>query len=121
MSKNRSKELESILVITLGFMGLYLWLDKVILLYVGFGIGLLALLSVRAGRFILFIWEKIALILGYINSRILLSIIFYLILTPIAFFSKLSSGNKMTAKKDLGSFYKERNYTYSSGDLEKPW
>lgn len=45
-------------------------------------------------------WMKFALFLGWINSRIILSLLFYLVFTPIAIFHKIIGRDPMTRKLD---------------------
>ena len=52
------------------------------------------------------LWMKIGLILGWINSRIILSIIYFLILVPIAFFMKLIGYDPLQKKDTSYNTYK---------------
>jgi len=70
-------------------------------------------------------WTRFGAFLADINSRILLAVIFYLVLTPAAFLYRLLSDgsvdipDKRTASP--ASFWRERNITYCKKDLEKVW
>ena len=68
-------------------------------------------------------WLKFGHVLGAINSRIILTLVYYLALTPLALLKKLFSGNTLQLKKNPGgeSYYKQRDHFYVSVDLEKPW
>ena len=68
-------------------------------------------------------WLTFANVLGTINSRIILSIIFFLFVTPVALFYRLLHGDFMDIRKDptRKTYYKARDHVYSAGDLEKPW
>ena len=58
------------------------------------------------------VWMKIGIILGFINSRLLLGIVFIFILIPISFFMKLIGYDPLRIKsKDLKSYkiYKQEN------------
>lgn len=60
--------------------------------------------------------------MGWVMSKVILSIIFYLFLFPIALLARLFGNNPMRLKKSSeSSYYVDRNHTYSSGDLENPW
>jgi hypothetical protein len=63
------------------------------------------------------VWTKIADMLGWITSNILLTIIFFLFLTPIALLKKLFSKDL----KQSGTYFSERNKTFGPKDLEAPW
>jgi saxitoxin biosynthesis operon SxtJ-like protein len=67
-------------------------------------------------------WLKFSAILSAMNNRILLTLLFYLVLTPIAIIYRLF--NKDTLRLDMSdsdSCYTERNHTYAKADLEKMW
>lgn len=68
-------------------------------------------------------WMSFAEVLGRINSRIILSAVFYLVLTPVAFLFRLFSGDYLVQarKSGDGSYYHPRGHVYTAGDLEKPW
>jgi hypothetical protein len=67
-------------------------------------------------------WLKFAEVIGTFNSTVILSLTFYLFLTPIAFLFRLFTKNPLMLKSDnAASYYTERNHTYSGADLEKMW
>ncbi|MCX5785138.1 MAG: SxtJ family membrane protein [Elusimicrobia bacterium] len=69
-------------------------------------------------------WLKFGHTFGTINSRIILTLVFYLALTPLAFIKKLFSGGdtlKLKKKSAGESYYEPRNHLYVPTDLEKPW
>lgn len=92
------------------------------LLYIVIGIGLSSLLSSRIESGIIWVWYKIAHVLGWINTRILLSLVFFLFLTPIALLRKVfSKKDPLKLKNSRTSTYVDRNHTYVSKDLENIW
>ena len=48
------------------------------------------------------IWLKLGEILGAINSRILLSLLFFLIVTPVGWFKRLFGADPLSCKTDAG-------------------
>lgn len=113
------KEYEAILVIALGFTLLYFWLDWEYLLYLA-GVVLIPGFSSKWVRVhIVRSWFGLARVLGAINSRILLALVYYLLLTPLAWMKKLF------ARKDTNnhgsSYFVERNHTYTPDDFDNPW
>jgi len=67
-------------------------------------------------------WLKFAEVVGTFNSKLILSLTFYLFLTPIAFLFRIFTKNPLMLKtENAASFYTERNHTYSGADLEKMW
>ena len=120
----REKIFETILVIIGGLMVLFLILNikHQYLLVISLGLIVCTLISNYLGEKIVWLWFKLGKILGYINSKILLSIIFYTILFPISLLYKLfNKDNLLLRKKDTSSFYHERNHEYSPMDFENTW
>ena len=70
------------------------------------------------------LWFGLSHLLGNIISKILLSIIFYIVVTPIGLFRKLLGADSMRVgkwKQSNESVFLERNHTYSTIDLKKPY
>ena len=65
-------------------------------------------------------WLRLSDILGMLSSGILLSLIFYFFLTPIAFIYRLFNKNNIKKGGKVKSMYLERNYRFTSNDLEFP-
>ncbi len=121
--KTEAEKITSILVITLGFLGLWFLTKKqhTTLLYISFGVGALSLLSSTIKDGILWVWDKIALVLGWINTRIILALVFFVFLFPMALLTRIRMRNLLQLKKTNTSVYKTRNHTYSAADLENTW
>ena len=68
-------------------------------------------------------WMKLAEGLGFISSRILLTVVYVLVVLPVAFFAKRSG--KLSIKLGKGgrgaSGFKDRNHVFVKEDLENPW
>ena len=84
-------------------------------------ISLAELISPTLGSYIVWFWNELAHMPGWINTRILLSIVFYVLLLPIAFIYRLTNKDSLQCKKQRGSIFKERNHMYSKADLENIW
>ncbi len=113
---------QTILTIVVGFMVFYFIFKKDWLLYASLGFGVLGLLSDYFSSTVSNLWMKLALILGRINGNILLTIIFFIFLTPIAFLMKvLQKVDALKLKKQENTVYEIRNHTYTAKDLENVW
>jgi hypothetical protein len=88
--------------------------------YASIALLLLPLVFYRAAYWITWLWLEFSHILGAINSRIILSVIFFLVLTPLALIYRLM-GNKIYAKPKSPTYFSERLHKYTSKDLEKSW
>lgn len=94
---------------------------KDILLFVALGVGLLSLIIPAAREGILWLWFKIAEILGWINGRIILSVVFFVVLFPFAVLFRLTTKNPLRLKNLESSAFDERNHTYTKKDLQNIW
>jgi hypothetical protein len=67
-----------------------------------------------------FCWFNLSVWLGYITSRILLSVIFVLIIIPVAIFRKLGGKDKLMLKefkKSTSTVFTERNIKFGADHL----
>lgn len=120
----RASPFQSLLVIVTGFLvlgyvfpgGAQYWNIAAVV------VGVLGLASGMARRVILWIWENLAVALGWINSRIILSAVFIFFLVPIGFLYKLFKGDEMSIRAPAkNSLFTNRDHTYTANDLENPW
>ncbi|MGM0579215.1 MAG: SxtJ family membrane protein [Bacteroidota bacterium] len=116
-----SEKFRNVLVITAGFLLFYLFFELKLLLYIAVAIAVFGALSQKIAQAINWLWMKLAHILGWINTRILLSLIFYLFLTPIALFSRLFTKDPLRLKQPKDSNFEERNHLYKQEELENIW
>ncbi len=70
------------------------------------------------GDLVSVVWFRIGKVLGWINSRLLLTFCYYLILTPISILYRL---NKKERVKTEDSYYVITNKKYSIKDIQNPW
>jgi hypothetical protein len=116
------KELQSLLVIVLGFLAIGYLFKIEELKFIAMGIGVISIIIPPIGKLIIKGWHYLALGLGWINSRIILTLVFYLFLTPIALISRIFTKDKLKLKypKD-NTLWVTRNHFYTPKDLENPW
>jgi len=100
--------------IVLLLIGITLYLfDKSAFVYFGC-IGLLLILLGAAMPKVLKpinkVWMTLAIILGWFMSRVILTVLFYLIVTPIGFLVKIFGGDplKLRADNSISSYWEER-------------
>ena len=68
------------------------------------------------------LWLKLSLILSKIFPPILLTIIFYVFLTPIAILSRIfGEKNPLHLKNTENSLFTTVNKTFEKSSFEKPW
>lgn len=120
MQKNDTYK--NILVIVTGLL-IFSWIFKLDILWkIAAIVGIASALFSFVARWIEWGWLKLALALGWINSRILLSIIYYLFLFPIALVSRLFRKDPLMIKgNQTKSTYALRDHLYTKKDLENIW
>ncbi|MFA7471277.1 MAG: SxtJ family membrane protein [Spirosomataceae bacterium] len=119
----REDKAKALLVIVTGMLVFYFIFKKEWLLYIGLFVGLAGVFVPFLGDLIVKGWYKLAELLGYINSRILLTVIFFLILFPVAVLARLGRGKNMLGlRKDPNqTAFTERNHRYVAKDLKNVW
>ncbi len=91
-------------------------------LYASISIGLISLISSVANDFIAKSWMKLGWIMSLIVPKIVLSLFYFLILTPIAFTSKLFGNKKYLKLKDKSqSLFEDVNKEFQPNSFEKMW
>ena len=119
--KNKKNSSSTILVIVLGFTFIYILFDSIWLLYTAFGIGLLGVLSTKIGLLIEKLWFGLAKILGHIVPTVLMTVIFYLFLFPIALASRIFNKDPLLLSNEHSSYFKTINKRFLKEDFEKIW
>jgi hypothetical protein len=116
-------QIKSLTVIALAFIVLYLIFNNIILLIIAVVFLLIILKGGRLSEKVATGWMRFAVFLGNINSRIILTIVFYLILTPLGFFYRIFN------RDACDSFFKKNDKSYlfdseclpSKEFFERPW
>ncbi len=118
----RERNLETILTISTGLAILYLIFDIKLLLFIAIGFSIVGLFINSISGKITSLWLKLALLLGAINSKIILSILFFVILVPTAYIYRLFNKDTMQLKRNKEkSYYYEREHEFSAEDFKNIW
>jgi hypothetical protein len=113
---------KTILVMVTGLLAIALIFELSWLITVCLVIGLLSSFIPAAARAIEWAWLKLALVLGWINSRIILSVIYFVFLLPIAWISRLFTKDPLALRnRKTSSLFVTRNHLYTKKDLENIW
>ena len=112
----------TILSIVFGFIVLNFLIPSV---YINYALAVLvglSLFSLKFSIFIEYLWGKLAFVLSQIIPNILLLIIFYFFLTPIALISKLfKAKTDFISVNDRDSFFIDVNKSFSKKSFERGW
>ena len=116
------KSHSTILAILFGFLTINLFLNSEVLLYVLVAISGISIFSEKFSDFIEKIWFFIAKILSKIVPNILLSIIFYFILTPLAILSRIfNAKTDFKSKNKYSTLFTDANKDFPKESFEKAW
>ena len=122
VKKFKSDPIKTVLVITVGMLVLYFVTDVQWLLIVSLIVGLTGLISPYLAKKIDYLWMKLAWILSLIVPNIILSIVFYLFLTPLALLSRLfGKSDPLTLKNSSETLFKDYKKSVDKSSFEKPW
>lgn len=110
------KELETLAVINIACLVCYFIFRKDLILKIQLLFSFFCLLLPIVLTWVHIVWVGFFSFIGKINAALLLSIVFFLFLTPIALLQKLFS-NKKIAQKEGNYFI--RNHVFSKKDLER--
>ncbi len=120
--KIKSDPVKTVLVITVGMLVVHLLTKLQWPLYVSLIIGILGVFSETVAQKIDWLWMKLTWVLSKIIPNILLSLVFYLFLTPIALLSRLfGEKDPLRLKNDRDSVFKEYNKSFKPEGFEKTW
>jgi hypothetical protein len=119
--KKDKNPLAAVLVIVTGLIVIYFLKPHKGILIAAIVIGLLSLLVPFIAEKISFLWFKIADGLGWMTSRLILGIVFYLLLTPVSFLKRIFGKSDIRFKANGSTFFKDCNRTYTFDDFTKPW
>jgi len=123
---------KTILVITTGFLVIYVvkswngdfWstLNRDWAIWLALIIGILSILSFWIEEKIAWLWLQLGYVLGLIVPKLILSLIFFLVLSPVALLSKVfGKKNALQLKDTQDSLFKTVDKTFDPKSFEKPW
>ena len=104
------------MVIVIGFTLIGLFFKIPYMIYTVLAIGLICVFSEKLAGYVSKGWMAFGMFLGKINSTILLSLVFILMLTPLALLKRLTE--KKSGEDQYGNWSSSENETVN---FEKPW
>ena len=117
-----AQKTKSQLAIVTGFALLSVIFHIKFLLLAAIVVGLISLLFPSGGDIIVRIWTKMAEVLGSVNSKIILSLVYFVILLPVSLLYRLFNKNPLQLEKvDKESYYLPKDCKYTAQDFEKIW
>lgn len=118
------KAKETVLVITVGCLVLYLVFRGRVFLYCALVIGLAGVFSSWLSAKIDWLWMKLSRLLGVGSNTVLLSLVFFLVVTPVGLIRRWRKKDRLRGS-DPGagatSHFIDRDHRFEGRDLEKTW
>ena len=122
MKKIKTEPIKTILTISIGFLVVFLITDWKWAIYISLVVGLIGMFSPFLSKQVDFIWMKLAWVLSLIVPKVLLSLIFYGFLFPIATLSKLFGVKDPLMLKDNNeSTFRTDEKVFEKSTFEKMW
>ncbi|SEH09214.1 SxtJ family membrane protein [Candidatus Venteria ishoeyi] len=93
-----------------------LWPWVVACIFIAWG-----LLAPTSMKWLYHAWMSIALVIGWVNTRIILGLMFYLILTPMGLVMRLFGKNPMAGKPKTAASYRNISPSRPPKQMEHPY
>jgi hypothetical protein len=119
--KDKAKIYETSLVLTTGFLVVYLLTENAVFIYVAVFFGFVGIFFRSLAVLFAKIWFWLADILNLVFSKLVLGFLFYMILLPLALFYKAAGNDKLRLKRDNNSKWVIRNQIFESSHFRKIW
>lgn len=119
---NPKDRLKNLLVLTIGLLLVSFVFESIWPSSVAIVIAVVGVAIPVAGDAIIKAWLKFGQFMGHINSRILLTLVFYVYLVPMSFVYRLKHPKALDIRpNNKTSLFHERNHKFTKQDLEKTW
>ena len=116
------QQIQTILVILLALLIGWKWTSDLLFFYFSVILSVVVLFSEQAMFGIDFLWMKLTWLLSLIIPRIILSLLFYLFLTPLALLSRIfGDGDPLQMKKPASSMFRVEEPLSGPTSFEKMW
>jgi hypothetical protein len=120
--QNRTLHVESALVITAGMLLLYAGWRWEGFLWIALGVAIIGAFIPSLARYLHMGWSLLGRALGWLNGGIILAVLFFVVMTPMAVMRRWVAKDALQRKRRTeGSYFSERDHAYVAKDLEDLW
>lgn len=119
--KTDSETAKTQLVIVTGLLVFAAILDNENIAYTALIVGLICIAIKPIGDRIVWLWYKLAEMLSKVMNPLILGIVYFTFITPIALLFRLFGNDPLALKEQKGSMFDIREHTFEKKDLENPW
>ncbi len=119
----KTETLKTIAVLSAALIGAYLIFGASWLVWAALLLLIGGVFETRITTSLARYWLKFAMVLGNVNSKIILAVIYFAVLTPVAFLFRIFNRplvDHFRANK-RSSYFDVLNKTYQKSDFEKMW
>jgi hypothetical protein len=120
---DRKRNVEACLVIVTGLLVVYFIKHWSPLLIASAIVGAIGIFFDKPASWITWLWYKVGEVLGAVVSKVILSVVYFIFLFPIALLYRLSGKDRIglnAGKKDT-LWVDREEHTYSRNDMANPW
>jgi Saxitoxin biosynthesis operon protein SxtJ len=118
----REKPIETMLVLAMGCLLANVVFHWKAALWLSFGFGGIGIFSGWLSRQIDRVWMRLARMLGWLSNGVLLSVVFLVVVVPVAIFRRMLRKDRMTYfDQSATSNFVTRDHLFAREDLEKTW
>jgi hypothetical protein len=117
----KEKTTETCLVLSTGFILLYLIFRLEVFLIASFVIGIIGVFIKPLANPITWFWLKLGEMMGFVISKVILTIVFFIFLLPIATLYRIVKKDTLDLKNSKVSMWKDQNRKFATKDLENIW
>jgi len=120
---NKEKNLKTIIILSIFCLTIFLIFKKIVFICITLALLIIGATSSKLTSLISTGWHKFSFFIGNFNTKVLLSIIYYIILTPLAFLYRLFKRDSLMLKKQESSisYFSNRDYQFTKNDFNKMW
>ncbi|MDP2175686.1 MAG: SxtJ family membrane protein [Bacteroidota bacterium] len=116
----KSQPKKTLIIIAIGLSLLNIYFKNIVLIIIPILLLIIALTSQKTSYWIEQHWFKLSQVIGYISNRLILGVVFFIILTPIAILYRLFHKNK-TSNQNQFNNYKDSKRLFKADDLKNTW
>lgn len=117
----KDKISEALLVISSALVLLNLIYKAEWMLYLALAVGITGILFPYPAKLLASGWYKLGELMGWIVSKIILVLLYYLFLLPLALLNRLFQPDKLKVKRKHSTHWIARDHMYTSNDLKNSW
>lgn len=120
---DRKKDLETMAVLAVFFLVVYFLSKKTVFIIAALSLLIISVLFKKITSRIAASWLAFSRILASINSKIILTLVFYFVLTPLALLHRLFNRSHLKLKRNryVTTYFDPRERTFQKDDFEKVW